>query len=208
MNSKKLNSKFIRNILIGTVIFCVSIVPFFFIKDNLYVIYSNSMAPTLNTGDLVYVSVRNSADIKVGEKNGDILIIRGPNYYYENNVDPILLNYLQNNTPIIHRGIDKKIINNTYYFLMKGDNNRFVDGGYNLINDSLDDKHFIIEYNYSEAIYVIEDEVIGVVQFTIPYLGYIKLLFPYILITIGIVVLISLSLKLSGFQIKIIRAHA
>jgi len=187
------------------IIFFIILIPFLLFNKNIYIITSNSMYPNLNIGDLIYVEKKNSSNIKVGFNEGDILIIQGPDYYYENGLNPFFLNYLMNNTPIIHRAIDKKIINEKYYFLMKGDNNLLVDGAFKIINISEDYSYFFIEYNKSDAIYVSEEKVLGVYIFKIPYIGYLKIFFPYILILVISIIIILICLKLTGYKIKIIK---
>jgi len=189
-------------------ILIIILMPFLLFKENLYVITSNSMYPNLNIGDLIYVEKKNSSNIKVGFNEGDILVILGPDYYYENGLNPIFFNNLLNNTPIIHRVVGKIQKNEKYYFLLKGDNNLLVDGAYKLINSSEDYSYFFIEYNKSDAIYVSEDEVLGVFIFKIPYIGYLKIFFPYILIFVISIIIILIWLKLTGYKIKIIKTKS
>ncbi len=198
----------IRFSFIIILIFIIVLIPFIIFKENLYVITSNSMYPNLNIGDLIYVEKKNSSNIKVGSIEGDILVIQGPDYYYENGLNPFFFNNLLNNTPIIHRVVGKIQKNEKYYFLMKGDNNLLVDGAYKIINSSEDYSYFFIEYNKSDAIYVSEDVVLGVYIFKIPYIGYLKIFFPYILIFIISIIIILICLKLTGFKIKIIKTKS
>lgn len=179
------------------------LLPFILFKDYLFVVTSPSMSPTLNIGDLVIGGYKDPKDIKVGEKDGDILIIKGPEYYYQQGYDPIFWNYLDNNTPIIHRAIDKKKINDTWYFLTKGDNNLLPDGGFKFKNFS--DNYILIEYNRSEVIFIPESEIIGVVIFVIPYVGYFKIFFPLIATVIIIFICIIIIFKLLNLKIKIVR---
>lgn len=169
---------------------------------------SNSMSPTLNIGDLVFIQKRNISNIEVGSSDGDILVIRGPNYYYANGLNQFFFNDLKNNTPIIHRAINKKNIDNKSYFLLKGDNNLLVDGGYKIINFSEDLDFFFIEYNKSDAIYVCEDEILGVYVFKIPYIGYTKIFFPYFLIFICFLLVLFVCFKLTDYQIKIVKIES
>lgn len=166
------------------------------------------MAPYLNIGDFIYVDVKKASDIRVGVPEGDILVIRGPNYFYKKGLDPFFFHYLNNNSPIIHRAIDKKKIDNKYYFLMKGDNNLFVDGVYKIINLSEDLDYFLIEYNMSNAIYISEDEILGVCLFKIPYLGYLKLYFPLILVIICLFTIFYFYFRFAGYRIRIIKSFS
>ncbi len=203
--------KIIKNIsfyFILILLFFSILVPFFIFRNNLYVIMSNSMSPTLNIGDLVFIQKRNISNIEVGSSDGDILVIRGPNYYYANGLNQFFFNDLKNNTPIIHRAINKKNIDNKSYFLLKGDNNLLVDGGYKIINFSEDLDFFFIEYNKSDAIYVCEDEILGVYVFKIPYIGYTKIFFPYFLIFICFLLVLFVCFKLTDYQIKIVKIES
>ena len=178
--------------------------PFIFSKDSLYVIISPSMTPTLNVGDLVIRGEKSPEDIQVGEVNGDILILKGPQYYYEHGFDPRLFNNLANNTPIIHRAIDKKKVDNVWYFLTKGDNNKLPDGGLIILNDS--DDYYLLEYNRTNSIYISETEILGVVIFKIPFIGYINIYFPFILILLISLTILYIVLKLLGINIRFERA--
>ena len=135
-------------------------------KAIFYKIVSTSMCPALNVGDVVVRGSKPSEEIKVGEKDGDILILKGPQYFYEQGVDPIMWNYLEKNTPIIHRAIDKKKIGNIWYFKTKGDNSWAPDGSFRVVEKT--NEHILTEYNKSNEIYVPESEVLGVVVKKIP----------------------------------------
>jgi len=161
------------------------------------------MTPTLNVGDLVIKGYKAPEEIIAGEENGDILILKGPQYFYEQGFDPIFWNYLDNNTPIIHRAIDKKRVGNIWYFLTKGDNNFVADGGFQIKNHS--DDYVLIEYNRSIAIYIPETEILGIVIFKIPLIGYINIYFPVILISSSIFFLLYLIMKLLKYEIKIVK---
>ena len=164
-----------RNFLLALLFLIIGILfPFILFKDSLYVITTPSMTPTLNVGDLVIRGEKTPENIQVGELDGDILILKGPQYYYENGYDPRLFNYLANNTPIIHRAIDKKKVDDKWYFLTKGDNNRLPDGGLIILNDSED--YYLVEYNRSTSIYISETEILGIVLFIIPFIGYLNII--------------------------------
>ena len=207
MSKKKVTKSMFFHFIIFLIFFSV-LMPFLIFRNNFYVIMSNSMSPNLNIGDLIFIQKKKISNIEVGFPDGDILVIRGPNYYYENGLSQIFFNNLKNNTPIIHRAIDKKNIDNKSYFLMKGDNNFLVDGGYKIANFSEDLDSFIIEYNKSDAIYVCEDEILGVYVFKIPFIGYIKIFFPYLLIFISFLVLLLICFKLAGYRIKIVKIES
>jgi len=199
----KSNKKFLLELLSLIVLI---LVPFIYFQNNIFVITSPSMVPTLNVGDLVISGNKIPEDIRVGEKDGDIVILRGPQYFYENGFDPIFWNYLENNTPIIHRAIDRKKVGNQWYFLTKGDNNKFPDGSSKFLIKSHD--YLLIEYDNLKAIYVPETEIIGVVIFRIPYIGYIKIFFPIIMALLIGTICSYLILKKLDYTIKIVKTSS
>ncbi|TFF98842.1 MAG: signal peptidase I [Promethearchaeota archaeon] len=199
-------TKIIKNVffLIFLLIFSIgTLLSFILLSNSLIVITSPSMRPTLNIGDLVLKTYKNPNEIHAGEENGDILVLKGPQYFYQKGFDPLFWNNLPNNTLIIHRAIAKKTINNTWYFLTKGDNSLFPDGAYNLINNS--ENYKLIEINNSEGIYVPETEILGIVAFKVPIVGYIKIYFEPIILSIFIMILIYIFLKIFNLKIKIER---
>ena len=178
--------------------------PFIVFNDRLYVITSQSMAPKLNVGDLVVRGDKDAEDIKADEEDGDIVILRGATYFYENGFDPIFWGNLDGDIPIIHRAIDKKKIDGKWYFKTKGDNNMVADGGYTFKNKSKDYDYVVIEYNDSEVIYICETEVLGIVILVIPYIGYINIYFPVILAILISILVINLILKLLNYEIRVV----
>lgn len=163
------------------------------------------MEPTLKVGDLIIRGDKDPEDIKVGEEDGDILILRGPDYYYDKGFDPIFWGNLEEGTPIIHRAIDKKKIGDKWYFKTKGDNNFVADGGYKFINKTEEYDYVVIEYNSSEVIYISETEILGIVIFKIPYVGYVKMYFPVIFAFIMGILIFYLLLTLFNYEIKIVK---
>ena len=178
--------------------------PFLILRDRMYIITSESMVPTLNVGDLVITEKRDAKDIKANEKDGDIIVLKGAKYFYDHGFEPVYWNNLDGDIPIIHRAIDKKKIDGTWYFLTKGDNKIVADGGVNLINGSMEDDYFLMEYNKSDAIYVPESEILGVVVIVVPYAGYIGMYFPVIVIISIVILGIYLLFKKKGWKIKIL----
>ncbi|MFX0071734.1 MAG: signal peptidase I [Candidatus Hermodarchaeota archaeon] len=196
------NQKFF---IILSIILMLILLPFIIFKDRLFVITSHSMSPTLNVGDLVIRGDIKPEDIKVGEEDGDILILKGPNYFYDKGFDPIFWSNLEEDTPIIHRAIDKKKIGDKWYFKTKGDNNLVADGGYKFVNKSDEYDYVVIEYNSSEVIYISETEILGIVILKVPYVGYIKIFFPVIFGVIIGVLVFYIILKSFNYSIKIIK---
>ena len=179
--SKKNKKKKISLIVLFLIIIQI-LIPFLVLKESIYIITSNSMNPALNRGDLVIKGYKSSEEIIADNKKGDILIIKGPQYYYKKGIDPFFFGYLANNTPIIHRAIDKKKIGDTWYFLTKGDNNLIPDGATKFLIKKED--YYLVECDISKAIYIPESEILGVVKFIIPRIGYLGLYFPLILIMV------------------------
>jgi len=201
--SKDSNRKFFSELIILVVI---TLIPFILIKSDLFVITTPSMVPTLNVGDIIIRGNVLPEDIEVGEKDGDILILKGPQYYYEHGFDPFFWNYLEENTPIIHRAIDKKKIGDKWYFLTKGDNNWVADGGFKLLNDTND--YVLIEYNSSRAIYISETEILGKVIFKILFVGYLNMIFPLFLISlISIIIVLVILKKALKYKIKFVKVN-
>lgn len=202
MARKKTKSKKNVLFLILLLIFSGSfIITFFLIKDNLIVITSPSMEPTLNVGDLTIRIQKNPNEINANKNNGDILVLKGPQYFYQKGFNPLFWNNLPNNTLIVHRAIDKKNINNTWYFLTKGDNNLYPDGAYNLLNSS--EEYKLIQINCSGGIYVPETEVLGIVAFKIPLIGYFNIYFKPIMLILFIFIGVSILLKIFNLKIEI-----
>jgi len=181
------------------------ILPFVVFRNDLFVITSRSMEPTLNIGDLVIRGDKDPEDIIADEEDGDILILRGPDYFYEEGFDPIFWGNLEEGTPIIHRAIDKEKIGDKWYFKTKGDNNLVADGGYKFINKTKDYDYVVIEYNSSNVILISETEVLGIVIFKIPYIGYIKIYFSVIFILIIGILIFYLLIKFFNYEVKIVK---
>ncbi|MFW5895547.1 MAG: signal peptidase I [archaeon] len=177
--------------------------PFLIFRNSLFVITSPSMEPELNIGDLVVMGQKKSENIKAHKESGDILILKGPEYFYRKGSDPIFWNNLSD-IPIIHRAIEKEKINNSWYFITKGDNNLIPDGAYNFLNKS--DNYILIEYNRSNIIKIPESEILGIVLFNIPLIGYLNIYFPLILIITVTILIFFLILKKLGYKATIVKS--
>jgi len=145
------------------------------------------MEPNLYQGDLVIIIDKEPANIQAGYPNGDIVVIKSPEYHTDQGAEPDFWG-IPNNTRIIHRVIDKRLINSTWYFLTKGDNNVVIDGSIRAISKS--ENYSIFEYNESNGIYIPQDAILGVVIFKIPFIGYLQ---EYGLL-ISIILIVSLLL--------------
>lgn len=160
-------------IAVTILVFTFVLAPIIIFNDSLYIVKGGSMEPNLYHGDLVIVMDKEPADIQAGNQDGDIVVIKGPEYYTDQGAEPDFWS-TPNNTKIIHRVIDKKLINGTWYFLTKGDNNAMIDGSIRTIVKSED--YSIFEYNESNGVYITEDAILGVVisDFKIPFIGYLQ----------------------------------
>ena len=160
-------------ILIASILMVITfvLVPVIIFNESLYIIKGGSMKPNLYHGDLVIVIDKAPANIQAGYQDGDIVVIKGPEYYTDQGAEPDFWK-TPNNTLIIHRVIDKKLINGTWYFLTKGDNNAMIDGSIRTISKSED--YSIFEYNESNGVYITENAILGVVVFKIPFIGYLQ----------------------------------
>jgi len=75
----------------------------------LLVVASTSMLPTLDVSDIIIVQGTKASEIKAApELEGDIIVFHQPSNW---------------DIRIVHRAIDKKFENGTWYFQTKGDNN-------------------------------------------------------------------------------------
>ena len=158
-------------IAVTILVFTFVLAPIIIFNDSLYIIKGGSMEPNLYHGDLVIAMDKEPADIQAGYQDGDIVVIKGPEYYTDQGAEPDFWDLL-NNTQIIHRVIDKKLINGTWYFLTKGDNTAMIDGSIRTIFKSED--YSIFEYNESNGVYITKDAILGIVIFKIPFIGYLQ----------------------------------
>ncbi|TFF88325.1 MAG: hypothetical protein EU549_03220 [Promethearchaeota archaeon] len=161
-------------LIASIVIFSAIMVTFFYFRDNLYVIKGESMEPTLFNGDLIVVVDKAADEIIAGEKSGDIVVIsKGSDCYVENGAAAVFYDAPQNHN-IIHRVVDKRIINGSWFFLTKGDNNVYCDGGIREIYEDNSGDYILYEYNSSNLVYIPHSSILGVMVFRIQFIGLIK----------------------------------
>jgi len=111
--SRVLKNSYVEMALLS-IIFLGSVFGFWFVVKialrtdyPLLVVASTSMLPTLDVSDIIIVQGTNASEIKAApELEGDIIV-----YYGSSDIR------------IVHRAIDKKFENGTWYFQTKGDNN-------------------------------------------------------------------------------------
>lgn len=191
-----------KNVLSITVIIMIIFPTIFYIFNfqRFLLITTPSMEKTIPVGSLVYYNEIDE-DLYNDFLYNKIVVIRGPQYYYEHGVPPKLWSYISNNTPIVHRVV-KCIYNEEdaqWYYETKGDNNEFSDG---CIKGYYDNGYGVFIYNISDPILIPKSEIIGIIRIIIPYIGYFGLYFEFFLI--GSVIFIIILLVLNFYRIKII----
>ncbi len=173
-------------------------------NPSILVITSPSMKPTINVGDLVFAAKVDPSKIVASKENGDIIVIRGPEYFLANGYPKEFLN-LPNNTPIIHRAIDKYFDpgSKQWFFITKGDANQFIDGGWNFLNRSDNGSYYLLEYNVSRVIALPQSEILGKIYFTVPFVGYFAIFsLPIFCILIALCALFGI-MELRGLELSI-----
>jgi signal peptidase I len=164
----------------GVMMFIITLgsllIPIFVItyEYNPIVIMSGSMKPALNVGDVVLVQHDIDFQNVHAGSDGDILVIANSSVFMMNGVPAFMYDDIANNTPIIHRAIQKFAINGSYYFVTKGDNNPYPDGCVKYSGSS-NSTYCIIEFNYSNPLLIPERYILGKVIFIVPSIGFLKI---------------------------------
>jgi signal peptidase I len=141
----------------------------------LLTVATGSMEPTLNVGDLIIVhGVSNFSEIYAHPGNGDIIVFHvhmsgGPN--------------LQPGKPdelIVHRAINKTLINDTWYFTTEGDANHGVPDPGSILSGPVPEYY-----------------VVGKVVGSVPYVGNIPLFIrtPEGIATIVVLIILALCVE-------------
>ncbi|WP_371804006.1 signal peptidase I [Candidatus Lokiarchaeum ossiferum] len=134
----------------------------------LVVVTSGSMEPLISRGDLLVIEGKAPEDIEVGDHTtlgGDIILYDAEGLGWSR----------PNNEPIIHRCVNKTIIDGVYYFTAFGDHN-----------------------NQEDPVLIPEDHILGVERHIIPVVGWPKIwmaensLFSTVLL-IGLAILLVVS---------------
>jgi len=160
------------------------------LSTHFFTIESSHMAPTLRIGDLVLTERKEGAKIEFN----DLVIIKGPEYYYELGFDPIFWGFYPNNTVFISRIIDKKLINGTYYFLTCQDNGLYpVNGMFRTLIST--ENYSLYEYNASNCIYIPEHAILGTITSKIPFIGTFHCYFIGGVVMLCIIVLFDILQK-------------
>lgn len=129
---------------------------------------NNSMAPSFYKDDILIRKNVNPENIMVN----DAVIISSPKYYYEQGFDPIFWNFYPNNSYFVHRIIEKRKINDTWFFITQGDQSQWKpDGIIKTIVKIGDYDYFKFELNTSNRMLIPQEAILGVVLFKIPILG-------------------------------------
>jgi len=167
--SNLLKSSYVKTILLAVIVlgavfaFWLGVKIAFRTDYPLLTVASGSMRPTLEVGDLIVVQgILNVSELKAASNpEGDIIVFRSPRDEGE---------------LIVHRAINKTLVEGIWYIRTKGDANLTPDPwtGSNTLNQMISEKLLI-------------GKVVG----RVPWLGYIPL---YIRTPIGVVLLIVLIL--------------
>ncbi|TXT61230.1 MAG: hypothetical protein BAJALOKI2v1_40022 [Promethearchaeota archaeon] len=135
-------------------------------ESPMVVVVSGSMEPTILKGDLLIVKGEDPNNIKSGSiqnKTGDVIVYDARGLWAS-----------APNDPIVHRIVDKRLENGTWYFLTKGDANLSPDPAW-----------------------VPENRIIGVVVGRIPLLGWVKIFLTESNLLIPIIVILSVLIIIS-----------
>ena len=167
-------------------------------NGNAFFMNNNSMNPKFYKDDLL---IRKNVDpVKI--LVNDVVIISSPKYYYEQGFDPIFWNFYPNSSYLIHRIVEKRKINDTWFFVTQGDQSQWrPDGIFKTIIKIDDYSYFKFELNKTNRVLIPQEAILGVVEVRIPLVG---LLYKnYILIlSVNIALIIFISLKIKMIQKK------
>lgn len=144
------------------------------------VVLSESMAPVIRPGDVVFVNWEIDHGEIIAGSEGDIIVIDGPGVFIDNGVPAYFYAHLPPSTPIVHRAIEKVLIDGRWYFVTKGDNNPLPDGCIRHAGP-VNDTYALIEFNRSNPVLVPEEHVVGIVILIVPHVGLLKLHGPLII---------------------------
>ena len=126
----------------------------------------------------------------------DIVIIRSPRFFYEQGFDPVFWDFYPNTSYIIHRIIEKKKVNSTWFFMTQGDLSPWKpDGNFKTIEKIGNYDYFKFELNKTNKVFINQEAIIGVIIFKIPILSVISKNSTLIFST-HILLIISISLKI------------
>ena len=167
-------------------------------NGNAFFMNNNSMNPKFYKDDLL---IRKNVDpVKI--LVNDVVIISSPKYYYEQGFDPIFWNFYPNSSYLIHRIVEKRKINDTWFFVTQGDQSQWrPDGIFKTIIKIGNYNYFKFELNKTNRVLIPQEAILGVVEVRIPLVG---LLYKnYILIlSVNIALIIFISLKIKMIQKK------
>lgn len=162
--------------IITIVIIFISVFSVYFILQLIFntqypvvIVISDSMEPSINRGDLLFVRGIDPEDIKNGtidNKEGDIIVFDARGLWNDAPEDPV-----------VHRVVNKWYNDTTqkWYFYTKGDANFHID-----------------------IAIIPEDRIYGIIFGGIPYIGLIKIvlidagLYFYLIIIISVLLIISM----------------
>ena len=105
---------------------------------------SNSMYPTLKAGDIVVCAKKDPKNIEVG----DIAVIN-PEFFVKNERDLIFSALFSSGFPVIHRIVEKKLMEGEWFFKTKGDRGWRIDSALRIIEKN--ELFILYEYDPSSA---------------------------------------------------------
>jgi signal peptidase I len=180
-------------LLFFSIILFLGLITTLTLNEEIFFMNNNSMSPTFYKDDILIGKTIDPENIMVN----DVVIIKSPKYYYEQGFDPIFWNFYPNNSYLVHRIVEKKMINSTWFFVTQGDQSQWKpDGIFKTIEKTGNYDYFKFELNKTNRMLITQEAIVGVVQFKIPILGF--LIKNYILIlgiTILFIIFISLKIK-------------
>ena len=141
--------------------------------------WSHPFDQTLHVGDIIVIQQVNPADLNANYPNSDVIVYRDPN----------------RDIPIVHRIVDKQIINGTFFFKTKGDGNGPVT--WPTVPNYYD--------NIPDARGVPQNLIEGKVILRIPWFGWITLFMRGNSWALPVVIILILLLVIIEFVLPVIK---
>lgn len=153
--------------------------------------WSHPFERTFHIGDIIVIQGANAKDLRIDYPNSDIIVFHSP---------------LNPNELIVHRIISTRVINNTTYFLTKGDGNG--NPWPETPQSGLD------PWDYSPVPGVSQDMIVGKVIMRIPWIGWVaikmqeagatnSIVVPIIVVLIALLVIVEFVVPLLKRKAKL-----
>lgn len=162
----KRQKKFIRGALLISLLI-LAVYGFIWISMHGIIVQGSSMEPYIYHNDLIIIEAREPGKIEIGE----IVVLKSLYEFWENGGEPVF-SEIPNDTKIVHQVYDKKELNGTWYFATKGSNNLLIDGSIRKVFES--EGYILYEHNASNPVFISESSILGVMVFKVPFVGYIR----------------------------------